>query len=185
MPGTCDKQGFSLIELIVVIALIGIMATIAVSSYKALFPSSERKKFISQLNQLTSFAWKNAQITQRIHTIFFDIKNGKVRVQIDSGKRASGNKIVSQDIKRNYFSTSITIPRNIQIKNFIIEGFDEASKGKLETVYFYIMPNGLAQQVTINFIDTKDKVGGGRARQIGLVLNPFTAQFKEYDTFQK
>jgi len=186
MPGTLNKSGFSLIELIVVIALMGLMATIAISSNRSLFPGADRKKFLAQLERLTSFAWHDAQATGKIHTIFFDIRNSQVRVQIDSGQRDSSGKIISQPIKRAYLNTSTPIPKNIQIKQFIIEGLDESGKGgKVETAYFYLMPNGLTQQVTINLLDVKDKVGSGRARQIGLVLNPFTARFKEYDTFQK
>ncbi len=185
MPGTLNKSGFSLIELMVVIALIGLMATIGFPSYRALFPGADRKKFLVQLDRLTSFAWRNAQETGKIQSILFDDKNHLVHVQIDSGQRDSSGKIILQPVKRAYLNTSIAIPKNLQIKNFIIEGYDEASKGKLETAYFYIMPNGLTQHVTINMNDVKDKVGTGRARQISLVLNPFTARFKEYDAFQK
>jgi hypothetical protein len=42
----------------------------------------------------------------------------------------------------------------------------------------------MAQDVVMNFIDTKD-TQDGKPLQVGLVLNPFTAQFKTYDTFQK
>jgi len=47
------------------------------------------------------------------------------------------------------------------------------------------MPDGLSQDVIINFIDSQDPLPDGKMRQIGLVLNPFTVQFKEYDSFQK
>jgi hypothetical protein len=38
--------------------------------------------------------------------------------------------------------------------------------------------------VIINFLDTKDTKDDA-PRRVGLVLNPFTAQFKIYDAFQK
>ncbi|MCL5875167.1 MAG: prepilin-type N-terminal cleavage/methylation domain-containing protein [Candidatus Dependentiae bacterium] len=183
MSGTC-KQAFTLIELLVAIAIILLMATISVPAYKRLFPNIERNNFLSKLEQLTTFAWNNAVNTNKIHAILFDIKEGQVRIQVDSGKRETIGKIVLQNIKGAHLQTSTAIPKNIEIKNFIIEGFDEASKGRLEQAYFYIMPDGLAQQVTINMVDTAQRIAG-RARQIGLVLNPFSARFTIYDQFQK
>jgi hypothetical protein len=58
------------------------------------------------------------------------------------------------------------------------------SGGKTTRIFFYVIPEGLSQEVTINFIDKKDSIDG-RARMIGLVLNPFTVQFKVYDRFAK
>ena len=185
MSGTC-KQAFTLIELLVAIAIILLMATISVPAYKSLFPNIERNNFLSQLEQLTTFAWHNALTTNKIHAIVFDVRerHRQVRVQVDSGQRETTGKIVLANIKNAHVQTSVAIPPTLEIKNFIIEGFDEASKGRLEQAYFYIMPDGLAQRVTINMIDTKHRIGG-RARQIGLVLNPFSARFKVYDQFQK
>lgn len=183
MSGTC-KQAFSLIELLVAIAIVLLMATISVPAYKQLFPDIERNNFLSKLERLTTFAWQNALSTNKIHAVLFDIKDRQVRVQVDSGARDTTGKITLQNIKGAHVQTSIAIPKSLEIKNFIIEGFDEMSKGQRETAYFYIMPDGLAQRVTINMIDTKHRIGG-RARQIGLVLNPFSARFKIYDQFQK
>lgn len=183
MSGTC-KQAFTLIELLVAIAIILLMATISVPAYKKLFPDVERNSFLSQLEQLTTFAWNNALSTNKIHVVLFDIKERQIRVQIDSGKKDSTGKIIHQPLKGAHLQTSTAIPKNIEIKNFIIESFDEASKGRLEQAYFYIMPDGLAQQVTINMVDTAQRIAG-RARQIGLVLNPFSARFTIYDQFQK
>ena len=47
------------------------------------------------------------------------------------------------------------------------------------------MPDGMAQDVIINLVDTKDFLPDESARPVGLVLNPFSVQLKEYDTFQK
>ena len=58
------------------------------------------------------------------------------------------------------------------------------ARSKSGSVWFYIIPEGMTQDVVLNFIDTNDAYDG-HPRQVGLVLNPFTAQFKEYDEFQK
>ena len=74
-----------------------------------------------------------------------------------------------------------------QIKQFNIEGFDEMSRygvgRKTTEMWFYIMPDGLTQEVTINALDTKD-LKNNKPRPFSLVLSPFSAIFKYYDTFQ-
>ena len=51
--------------------------------------------------------------------------------------------------------------------------------------WFYVVPDGMTQRVTINMTDGNDIDSGGRPAKIGLVLNPFNAQFAAYDTFKK
>ena len=58
------------------------------------------------------------------------------------------------------------------------------SRSKTASVWFYIIPEGMVQNVVINMTDTKD-VRDNQARPVGLILNPFSAQLKIYDSFQK
>ena len=51
--------------------------------------------------------------------------------------------------------------------------------------WFYVVPDGMTQRVTINMTDSQDIDSGGRPAKIGLVLNPFNAQFATHDTFKK
>ena len=79
----------------------------------------------------------------------------------------------------------MTWPDSIIIKQLLIEGFDEMKRftgGKTETVWFYIVPDGMVQAVTINFLD-KEQMIDGKPKPVGLVLNPFTAEFKVYHAF--
>jgi len=184
-----NKSAFTLIELLVVIALIGIMATIVVPNFRNRSPKRERQLFIGQINGLTRFAWQQALITKKLHAIVFDFKNNQVRVEQATGTIKDGMPEL-KPLKRTYIKTAAPIPKTIQIKNFIIEGFDEITKsvgGASEAyeTFFFIPPDGLTQAITINFIDTKDVNAARKPRQFGLVLNPFTAQFTTHDSFQK
>jgi prepilin-type N-terminal cleavage/methylation domain-containing protein len=186
---TFSKKGFTLIELLVVIALIGLLTTVVIPNFRKLSPKKERQLFIGQLNGLTRFAWQQALTTKKLHALVFDFKNNQMRVEQATGTVKDGMPEL-KPVKRTYIKTATAIPKTIQIKNFIIEGFDEITKSvggasKTYETFFFILPDGLTQAVTINFIDTKDVNAARKPRQFGLVLNPFTAQFTTHDSFQK
>lgn len=176
-----NKAGFTLIEIIIVIAIIAAMATIVSPLLFGPKAKAQRSQYIAQLNQLLFLGWQQARITGKIHTVEFNFTNKTVSLQIvedDITKR--------KPVSINYQQTQIEWPEQFDIKNFIIEGDDQmAQGGGKRTSWFYIVPDGLTQDVILNFFDTKDLSPSGDPRPVGLVLNPFSAQFKEYDSFQK
>lgn len=180
-----NKKGFTLIEILIVAAIIGLMTAVVVPNFRKLLPKRERQEFLTKLNALMRFAWQHALTTRKVHQIEFDTEKRLVWVSMATGTFKDGNPEVTP-IKGAYLPTSLKIPPKIEIVNFIIEGFDEWTRGgKRKAAYFFIMPDGLTQSVTINFLDKKHTNVAGKPRQFGLVLNPFNAQFKVYDSFQK
>lgn len=183
-----NKRGFTLLEILVVLAIIGIMATIIVPNLKNLLPRREREAFVGKLNALTRYAWQHALIERKVHKISVNFEKKLMWVEMATDVLKDGKPEFAR-IKGAYLNTSIVIPSSIQIKNFIIEGYDEMSRygpgSKLQESWFFIMPDGLTQTVTINLLDTRQTNVAGKPRQFGLVLNPFNAQFKVYESFQK
>ena len=176
-----SKTGFTLIEIMVVILLLGIATTIIIPNLQQRLPGYQRKAFVTELNTLLALAWQNALSTQKVHRIFFDLNKRLIKAEVEEAG-AVPNTMIYKPINQAYRKTSYEWPENIEIKNFFIDGSDEMSKHeKAETIWFYIVPEGLAQEVIINVVDTSQSV----PISLGLVLNPFTAQLKEYDTFQK
>jgi len=183
-----NRTAFTLIELMVAIAVIAIMATIIVPNIFRLQPRYERKQFIADLNSLVRYGQQHAITSGKVQQIFVNITKKMMELRSPSGKKDAQGQDEYTLVQRMYVPTHINIPASAQIKNFIIEGFDEVGKytnSKTAELWFFIVPEGLTQEVIINFLDTNDKMYNGKPRPIGLVLNPFTAQFKEYDTFQK
>lgn len=182
-----QKNGFTLIEILVVIAIIGMLAVIMVPTFRGRSPKYQREEAIAKLNSLSSLAWQNALITNIIHTINFNLKENKVSVKMATGKYDEKGLPVTKPMEREYVNSEFTWPENLEIKQFFIEGIDEIKvQGRTNiSLFFLIMPDGLAQNVIINFVDTKDSLSDGQPKQFGLVLNPFNAQFRVYDTFQK
>lgn len=186
MLGISNRSGFSLIEIMVVIALIGVLATVVVPNLRVRQPEYERKQFLGTLNGLLRLTAEQALTRRTLHRVYFDFKNNKIRIEAKgTGKDQKGEQIFTV-IKAPYLVSSLAWPANLSVKEFKIDGADEmAREGRRTTeVWFYIIPEGLAQDVVINLVDMQDKQRG-KPKQIGLVLNPFNAQFKTYDSFQK
>lgn len=181
-----SRSGFTLVEIMVAIAVIGLLAAIVVPNFRSRQPGFERRQFIGQLNALLRLASQQAIVSRKVHRIYCDLKKYTVTAQVrGEGKDPKGEPVFNP-IKAPYLHHTISWPKQLSPKQFIIEGVDEMDRGgkKLTEAWFYIVPEGLAQNVIINFVDTRDKERG-KPKQVGLVLNPFSVQFTVHDTFQK
>jgi prepilin-type N-terminal cleavage/methylation domain-containing protein len=182
------KQGFTLIEILIAVALMTIMAMVVVPNLSKKSAGQERIAFIARLNSLTRLAWQNALVQNKLHRVVFDFKKKTAVLEQETNQKDSKGQPKFEPVKVTYVDTVLSWPEFLQIKNFYIEGFDELSRfaGRdTGQTWFFVVPDGLTQKVTINVADSKDRDAGGRPKKIGLVLNPFNAQFTAYDTFKK
>lgn len=175
------KNGFTLLEILIVLAIIALFGTIMMPNLQR--PRYEREEFIARLNAATRSAQQQAMTTHTLQQIFFDMKQRQVSIKSEEKTQA---KKKEKTFKASSIA-SFTWPAHIEIRQFLIDGKDAlqafALKGTAQA-WFFITPQGYAQEVTINVIDKKDTIDG-KPRRVGLVLNPFNAQFKVYDSFQK
>lgn len=181
------QAGFSLLELLVVIAIIGILSAVIMPNIQRSTPRYEREAFIARFNSLVQYGWQQALVTHKVQRITVDVGKKLLTLMTDSGEKDRSGEMVFKPIPDAVSDTESIIPDQIQIKQFFIEGFDMMAKfarSKTASVWFYIIPEGMVQSVVINFMDTND-LRDNQPRPVALVLNPFTAQFKTYDTFQK
>ncbi len=181
MPGN-SKTGFTFIELLVVIMLMGIVATMIIPNLQQRLPGHQRKAFVNELNTLLAFGWQSALATQQVHKVSFDLNARKANLEVEEVS-ADGSTVVDKPVTQAYRKTSYEWPETIEIKNFYIDGVDDLGKTDRDVfnVWFYIVPEGLSQQIIMNVVDTSQTP----QIELGLVLNPFTAQLKTYDTFQR
>lgn len=185
--GMNKKSGFSLLELLIVLALIGVLGSAIMPNLKRTTPRYEREEFIARFNALTQLGWQQALLTHKAQQISVDISKKTISLLSETSESdRSGNPVFKPTIGLVQ-SSSLPIPDQFEIKQFFIEGFDmmvKFSRGSTQEMWFYIVPEGMTQDVIVNFVDTKDTQNNA-PRQVGLVLNPFSAQFKIYDAFQK
>ncbi len=180
MPGL--KKGFTFLELIVVIAILGILATIIVPNFRPRNPEYQRKQFIDQFNSLLQIGWQNALATGKVQKIIFNKKN--ISLESETEKKSTSGESKFEPIKVRFLKTNLEVPENFEIKNLYVGAKDEMKsliegKGK---IWFYITPDGLAQNVILNIFEN---ISDSIKYELSLVLNPFSVQFKEYDKFQK
>ncbi len=171
----------------VAIAIIAIVATIVVPNLTKRSAVEERKAFIGRLTALTQLSAQRAIESGKVHRVSFNLTKQLIILSVASDKKDDKGIPEFQSPKGYQLNTTLKIPKNLVFKNFYVDGIDEMARhgGRgTEEVWFYVLPQGVAQSVIINIADTSDKLDG-KNNQIGLVLNPFNAHFKEYDTFQK
>jgi len=181
------KRGFTFLELVVVMMLFGIVATIVVPNLQQLLPAYKRKEFLTQISALVRLTWQQSLATQTAHRVYFDLEKRLLRIEKETDTKDKDGNPAFAPAEINYLSTSYQWDEGIVIKQFYIEGEELLTRAgiKTEKVWFYIAPDGLAQEVVINLVDSGDFDEQGKPASVGLVLNPFSAEFKDYDEFQK
>jgi prepilin-type N-terminal cleavage/methylation domain-containing protein len=172
------KTGFSFIELIVAIMIIGIMATIVVSRITIRGPR-DIDVLIGNIARVTQLGYERAVLTGKLQRVYFDFGADNSEFRLEELAENSDGDLKDQKfvpVTIAYNKTRFAWPEQIMVKNFYIKTIDEAAqKGK----WFFIMPEGISQEIIINMTDENNQDSRG------LVLNPFTVRFTTYDSFQK
>lgn len=153
------------------------MMAIAVPTFRSLRPADiTLKSFSSSVENITSFAWQQALITHKLHAVFFDFQANTAYVQIETENVNPAGKPIMKDVSTKFSRARIKIPDSIIFSKFVIQGVDEMSDGKIKNAYFFIMSNGISQEISISFADKNYRLRG-KPRYKTMTLNPFTARF--------
>ena len=139
---------------------------------------NRREKFIADLNMLTRTAHAHALITGKPVQLFFDLSfPKKIMIRVPSqrstdAQHARGSETF-EPLTSEYGNNELVWDDHFDIQQFVIDGKDEAVGANLKTIWFYISPDGLAQQVTLVLKEHE----GETVRTLTLEMNPFFVQF--------
>lgn len=182
------RAGFTLIELIIAILLIGMMAMIVIPNLgggDTLVQS--RQKFVAELNQFVVGARYAALVSSKLQRVVFDLRSYQLLVETSTDAKDSQGQLQFEASKSNYVGKNFNWDKSrFAISSLYINGKDVLTiEGGADKAWFYFMPDGLAQNVVINFNDLAEQDQLGVMSENSLVLNPFAGQFEFYETFQR
>lgn len=183
------KSGFGLIEVVIAIALVAIVLAVALPNIGGRRTVQERNGFVTHLNAVLSEVWLRGLQQGKIHKINFDLEKRMISVSQETDKLDADKKIIFTPVQLYFSSQKYVWPESFDIQQLYVERNDEMASGgisrKTENVWFYMMPDGMCQEVIMNIVDNPQGVPEKDAPHLSVVINPFTAQCVTYDTFQK
>lgn len=180
-------SGFSFLQLVIVIAIIALVGLVVVPNYSKRVPLAQRREFYESFNAIVRQAWARSLQTGHVHKILCNLKDRTVALEEQIIATDKDGKPVFAPVALSYFTKKYEWPDYFEIKQFYVEGIDEIAKHNpenvMEDIWFFVVPEGMAQEVIINFVDTRETSNLFES-QASLVLNPFRVQFQMYEEFK-
>lgn len=184
MPGKFCTYGFSLIQLVFAMAIVAVSVAIAIPNFTNQLQKYERKKFVTELNAFMAEAWQQGLATQKAQKITFLLNTREVTLAQETGVSDTTEPVFAPSATQ-YAPLHLTWSERFEIKQFFVNGVEMlTAQQTTDTVWTFLVPGGLAQELIINILDVKNAPVDQDGKKMSLVLNPFTVQFKTYDDFQ-
>ena len=183
-----NQSGFSLLELMIVLTIIGIAGMVVAPSFRNRVPGYQRTEFVDKLNTIVHQASVSALETGHVHKVTFNLDKRTISLHektelVDGDGKEIFNPVILHSAWHGY-----AWPEYFSFKQFFVQGIDEIAQHMagniLEDIWFFIVPEGMAQEVIINILDTRDTVRSLDGHELSLVLNPLRVHFEEYEQFR-
>ena len=171
-PTTFNDAGFTLIEIIVVVALIALITVIALPNISAVFKVS-LKSSAREVANLTKEAYNAAVITGRVHRVVYDlgeqqywVESGPAGLMLDtveSKEAEERRKKFKQEDEKHTSPFGIdktisrkkrTLPRGVEFEDVETEQSKEPIAEGLAYTHFF--PHGISEQTLIHLKDTSN-----------------------------
>ncbi len=171
-----SSRGFTLIEMMAVLALIAVIISMAVPRLSRRSPSSNWPNILDELNNLAQFARQESIAEQVVFRLSFTRGKNKtsdtVVVEHQSKNDERKGMIEFAHASSPYRKTQYSFAESVQIRAMYLgkkEIFQENNQA-----FCYVVPDGLIQDVYIQLIRIEDK----KEEAITLKMQPFYGQFE-------
>ena len=170
------SPAFTLMEILIVIAIIGFMATMITSRIGRRPPSSEWPTVLEAMNSLIFFARQEAIARQKIHRLAF-LRKGKqlsMSVEVQKTDPEHPEKEFFEPAICPYFSVSQPLSEFITIENVFHGKIDEWAEGSGKA-YCHVIADGLVQETVIR-LTRKHK--NEEESKVSFIMKPFLGKFE-------
>ena len=170
------RQAFSLLEIMLVVAIIGLMATTIIPRLSRRPPSSEWPLVLDNMNNLVFFARQEAISHQKKYRLRFkQVGKKELFVMVEEEKPDPENvsKKIFDQTDSSYFSTKVKLSEFIRIENVFHGKHDEFNENNSEA-FCYVVPNGLVQDTVIRLTRHYD----GKEDKVSFRMKPFLGKFE-------
>lgn len=175
-----SHTGFSLIEILVALAIMSIMALVLVPRLKVR-GHQPIDQLVEHIVSLSRMGYERAILTGKTHRVYFFFRDpARISLEVIKDDKSTTGEWQFASAAAAY--APVTYPWDLErftVLNFYIKNIDEARNKGLKDAWFFVLPQGVSQEVIINI---RDEV---TSEVRGLVLNPFTVQFTVYDAARK
>lgn len=178
------RAAFTFIEIMIVMALIGVMATFVLPRFTQRTPQAEWPTIIDDLNNLVTFARNEAICTHKIYRLTFTHKPGHpctVVVEEENNDKEHPHKKVYSTVTSYYFNPTYTFHESVILNAFYNGKEKTLVQDEKGSAHCYIIPDGLTQDITLHLSDKNQPDEKG----VTLRLEPFAGLFDVQDGFIK
>ena len=165
-------QAFTLIEIMVVIAILGFMAAMVLPKMFRKPPSAEWKNILDDINNVVLFARQEAIANQKTFRVKFKMPR-EIVVEDEKDDIEKPGQMFYGQTTSFYFTTLITLSEFVTI-NGLYMGKQETMGDNKGEGYCYVISNGLVQDVIVHLMRDYE----GVVSKMSLKMKPFVGQFE-------
>lgn len=177
------RRAFTMIEMMVVIFLIGVVATFVIPRLTYKSPNSEWSTILYDLNNLALFARQEAIANQSVYRLNFKSNSNSPDIMSiekeENDPEKSGKKNYKQ-VQSDYLKLPYQFHPSVKIKAFYHGKKEEISENSGNSCC-YIVHDGLVQDVIIHLARTEK----GVESRVSFKMLPFYGKFEQFDDFIK
>ena len=173
------SSAFTMMEMMVVIFLIGVMATFVLPNLMRRKPSAEWPNVLEEVNNLVFFARQEAISHQKLFRIAFKATKRDqdfILVQEEKDDPEKPGRKIYEQVFSSYVTTKYVLPESISIDG-LYHGKDETMEDNKQEGYCYVIADGLVQETLVRFT-RKDEEEISRA---SFKMKPFFGMFEYFE----